>query len=77
MDNPEQPITPENAASAARDIVAKLTARWREEGLPSDDLTVALIDTGLDQISNERDPAAVVSVLQQLIIRRTENAQTD
>jgi hypothetical protein len=66
LDNPEQPIRPEDAASAARDIVSKLVTRWREGGLP---LIEALIDAGLEHITNERGPTAAVSVLQQLIRR--------
>jgi hypothetical protein len=44
LDNPEQPITPEDAASAARDIVSKLLTRWREGGLFLIDLPEALIE---------------------------------
>jgi hypothetical protein len=73
LDNPEQPITPEDAASAARDIVSKLVTRWREGGLPLIDLAEALIDAGLEQITSERGPTAAVSVLQQLI-RRIQDA---
>ncbi len=73
MDNPEeQPITPEDSASAARDIVAKLVARWREEGLPSDVLMEALLGQGIELITSERGLAAAVSVLRELISRTEE-----
>ncbi len=72
LDNRAQPITPEHPASAARDIVAKLVTKWREAGLPSIPLAEALIDAGLEQVSNARGPAAAVSVLQELI-RRIQN----
>jgi hypothetical protein len=72
IDDPEQPITPENASWAARDIVAKLVARWRDGGLPSIALAEALLDAGIEQISYERGPAAAVSALQELI-RRTQD----
>jgi hypothetical protein len=59
-DNSEEPITPENASPRARDIVARLVVLWREGGLPPAALAEALIDAGLDQISNEHGPAATV-----------------
>ncbi len=74
-ENAEQPITPEDSASAARDIVAKLVARWREEGLPSDTLTEALLSQGIRQITSEGGAIAAISVLRELI-RRTEEQVT-
>ncbi len=70
--NPDQSITPEHAASAARDIVSKLVDKWLAGGLPSFALAEALLESGLEQISIERGGAAAVSVLQELI-RRTQD----
>ncbi len=70
-DNPEQPIKPEQAASAARDIIARLVAQWREGGLPLEALSEALIEKGLEQITSKRGPVAAVAVLRHLI-RETE-----
>ncbi len=70
--NPDQPITNEDAPSAARDIVSKLVDRWLAGGLPSIALAEALLEAGLEQISSERGRAAAVSVLQELI-RRTQD----
>ncbi len=76
-DNPEaQPITPEDSASAARDIVAKLVASWREEGLSADALAEALLDKGMEQITSERGSAAAVSVIRELI-RRIEKQEAE
>jgi hypothetical protein len=72
VENPNQLITPEDAGSAARDIVGKLVMRWHEGSLPSFALAEALLEAGLEQISQERGPAAAVSVLQELI-RRTQD----
>ncbi len=66
-ENPEQPIKPEHAASAARNIIARLVAQWREGGLPLEALSEGLIEEGLEQIISERGPAAAVSVLQHVI----------
>ncbi len=69
MLNPEQPITPEDAAPAARDIVRKAGGRWREGALVSDGLTKAPLRAGLGA---NNQAAAAVLVLQKLI-RQTED----
>jgi hypothetical protein len=61
------PIVPEQAASAARDIVRMLVTRWREGGLPSSALAEVLVDVGFVQLVQARGPAAAASVLQRLL----------
>ncbi len=54
-DDPEEPMTLEDAVSSAQDIVDQLRARWKESGLPVEVLAHAMIGAGITDLTNERN----------------------
>jgi hypothetical protein len=64
--HPEEPITPENAGLAARDLIARLVEKWRSAGLPALGLAEALIQAGVGEIVRARGPAGAAAALLNL-----------
>jgi hypothetical protein len=64
--HPEDPITPENANLAARDLLARLVEKWRGAGLPVLGLAEALIQAGVGEMVRARGPAGAAAALLNL-----------
>jgi len=60
-----EPITPDQAAAAANDIVESLVTSWRNSGLPAMALAESLIGAGLVMVTRERGPQAAAAILKE------------
>ncbi len=66
-DDPERPMTLEDAVASAQEIVDQLRSKWRESGLPIEVLAHAMIGTGITDLTNERGINAALDVLRELL----------
>jgi hypothetical protein len=66
-DDPDSPMTLEDAIASAQDIVDQLRSKWRDSGLPIEVLAHAMIGTGITDLTNERGLNAALDVLRELV----------
>ncbi len=66
-DDPEKPMTLEDAVSSAQDIVDQLRSRWKESGVPIEVLAHAMIGAGITDLTNERGVNSALEVLRRLV----------
>ncbi len=66
-DDPDDPMTLEDAVSSAQDIVDQLRSRWELSGLPIEVLAHAMIGSGVTDLTNARGVEAALDVLRRLL----------
>ncbi len=66
-DDPDDPMTLDDAVSSAQDIVDQLRSRWKERGLPIEVLAYAMIGAGITDLTNERGINSALEVLRRLV----------
>ncbi len=66
-DDPDDPMTLDDAVSSAQDIVDQLRSRWKERGLPIEVLAHAMIGAGITDLTNERGINSALEVLRRLV----------
>jgi hypothetical protein len=66
-DDPDDPMTLDDAVSSAQDIVDQLRSRWKESGLPIEVLAHAMIGAGITDLTNERGVNSALEVLRRLV----------
>jgi hypothetical protein len=74
-DDPDRPLTLEDAVASAQDIVDQLRSKWRDSGLPIEVLAHAMIGTGITDLTNERGVQATLDLLRELVQKIEEAAR--
>ena len=62
----KRPITTDEAASAAHDILLFVIEKWRKAALPQSALAEALIDAGATEVVRTQGPAGAAAMLLKL-----------